>query len=174
MKRKYENSFKEEAVRLVREEGRTMKEVAKSLEIRADMISRWKRKEEAMQKEKQEIRTDVMQGERGQTVSQLIQQIRRKSSHRFSAEDKIRIVIEGLKREIAVSDLCRREGISTAIYYSWTKDFMEGGKGRLKGDNLRQASKQEVESLRKENERLKTIVGEEMLEITLLKKSLVN
>jgi len=127
-----------------------------------------------MQQVKEGIRTDVIQGDRGQTVTQLIQQIRRNSSHRFSAEDKIRIVIEGLKREMAVSDLCRREGISTAIYYSWAKDFMEGGKGRLKGDHLRQANKHEVESLKKENERLKTIVGEEMLEITLLKKSLVS
>jgi transposase len=71
-----------------------------------------------------------------------------------------------------ISDLCRREGISSALYYSWLKDFMEAGKARLKGDTLRDATHSEVKSLRQENMRLKELVGEQALEIQLLKKSL--
>jgi transposase len=81
-------------------------------------------------------------------------------------------VLEGFRKEIPVSDLCRREGISTAIYYSWLKDFMEAGKARLKGDTLRGATETEVKRLRKENARLEELVGEQALRIKLLKKSL--
>ena len=102
----------------------------------------------------------------------LIREVRRGTRRRFSAEDKIRIVLEGFRREIPVSDLCRREEISTAIYYSWLKDFMEAGKARLKGDSLRDATRAEVKRLKEENGRLKELVGEQALRIQLLKKSL--
>ena len=102
----------------------------------------------------------------------LIREVRRKTQRRFSAEDKIRIVLEGFRREIPVSDLCRREQISTAIYYSWLKDFMEAGKARLWGDSLRDATRSEVKRLKDENGRLKELVGEQALRIQLFKKSL--
>jgi transposase len=98
--------------------------------------------------------------------------VRAQTRRRFSAEDKIRIVLEGFRKEMPVSDLCRRESISSALYYSWLKDFMEGGKTRLKGDTLRDATQGEVKELRRENARLKELVGEQALEIQLLKKSL--
>jgi transposase len=102
----------------------------------------------------------------------LIREVRAQTRRRFSSEDKIRIVLEGFRKEIPVSDLCRREGISSALYYSWLKDFMEAGKSRLKGDTLRDATQGEVKGLRQENGRLKELVGEQALEIQLLKKSL--
>jgi transposase len=80
--------------------------------------------------------------------------------------------LEGFRKEMPVSDLCRREGISSALYYSWLKDFMEAGKARLKADSLRDATQSEVKQLRGQNARLKELVGEQALEIQLLKKSL--
>ncbi len=106
------------------------------------------------------------------STAKLIREVRAQTRRRFSAEDKIRVVLEGFRKEIPVSDLCRREGISSALYYSWLKDFMEAGKARLKGDTLRDAPHSEVKSLRQENMRLKELVGEQALEIQLLKKSL--
>ena len=106
------------------------------------------------------------------STSKLIREVRAQTRRRFSAEDKIRIVLEGFRKEMPVSDLCRREGISSALYYSWLKDFMEAGKARLKGDTLRDATQGEVKGLRQENGRLKELVGEQALEIQLLKKSL--
>ena len=106
------------------------------------------------------------------SAAKLIREVRAQTRRRFSAEDKIRIVLEGFRKEMPVSDLCRREGISSALYYSWLKDFMEAGKTRLKGDTLRDATQSEVKELRRENARLKELVGEQALEIQLLKKSL--
>jgi transposase len=106
------------------------------------------------------------------SAAKLIREVRAQTRRRFSAEDKIRIVLEGFRKEMPVSDLCRREGISSALYYSWLKDFMEAGKARLKGDTLRDATQGEVKGLRQENARLKELVGEQALEIQLLKKSL--
>ena len=106
------------------------------------------------------------------STAKLIREVRAQTRRRFSAEDKIRVVLEGFRKEIPVSDLCRREGISSALYYSWLKDFMEAGKARLKGDTLRDATHSEVKSLRQENMGLKELVGEQALEIQLLKKSL--
>jgi len=106
------------------------------------------------------------------SAGKLIREVRVQTRRRFSAEDKIRIVLEGFRKEMPVSDLCRREGISSALYYSWLKDFMEAGKARLKGDTLRDATQGEVKELRRENVRLKELVGEQALEIQLLKKSL--
>lgn len=106
------------------------------------------------------------------TAEQFMTHIRRKTRKRFSSEEKIRIIIEGMKREISTADLCRREGISTAIYYSWAKDFMEAGKSRLKGDTLREASRGEVQKLKREIAQLKEILGEKDLELYVYKKSL--
>jgi len=105
-------------------------------------------------------------------AARLIREVRQRTRKRFSSEDKIRIVLEGFRKELPTSDLCRRENISTAIYYSWLKDFMEAGKSRLKGDCLRNATKGEVRHLKEENSRLKELLGEQALENQLLKKSL--
>ena len=106
------------------------------------------------------------------STAKLIREVRAQTRRRFSAEDKIRVVLEGFRKEMPISDLCRREGISSALYYSWLKDFMEAGKARLKGDTLRDATHSEVKGLRQENGRLKELVGEQALELQLLKKSL--
>ena len=106
------------------------------------------------------------------SAARLIREVKRKTRKRFSSEEKIRIVLEGFRKELPVSDLCRRENISTAIYYSWLKDFMEAGKARLKGDSLRDATKSEVKRLKEDNNRLKELVGDQALNIQILKKSL--
>ena len=106
------------------------------------------------------------------SAAKLIRQVHRQTRRRFSAEDKIRIVLEGFRKELPVSDLCRRESLSSALFYSWLKDFMEAGKARLKGDSLRNATSAEVKELRTENARLKELVGDQALELQLLKKSL--
>lgn len=106
----------------------------------------------------------------GSTVK-MLNEIKRATKKRFSTEEKIRIVLEGFRKEMTVTDLCRKEGLNMSAYYSWLKDFMEAGKSRLKGNTLREANSSEVEQLRRENARLKDIVGEQALEIHLLKKS---
>ena len=106
------------------------------------------------------------------SAAKLIREVKYKTRKRVSSEDKIRIVLEGLRGELSTSDLCRRESISTAIYYSWLKNFMEAGKARLKGDGLRDATTSEVKHLRDENSRLKELLGEAALDNQLLKKSL--
>ena len=98
--------------------------------------------------------------------------VRRYTRRKYNAEDKIRIILEGMKREVSVADLCRKEGISPNIYYIWVKDFMEAGKARLKGDSQRQATQGEIKGLRRENSRLKVILAEQMLELSVFKKSL--
>ena len=100
-----------------------------------------------------------------------VRDIRRKTRRRFSAEEKIRIVIEGLRGEESVASLCRCEGIAPNLYYRWSKEFLEAGKKRLLGDTQREASSSEVADLRKENARLKELVAETLLENRLLKKS---
>lgn len=106
------------------------------------------------------------------SARKLIQDVQRHTRKRFSSEEKIRIVLEGFKQEAPVSELCRKENISSALYYSWLKDFMEAGKERLKKDYQRDATKSEVKSLRKENSHLKELLGEQALEIQVFKKSL--
>ena len=101
----------------------------------------------------------------------LIRKIRKETNRKYTSEDKIRIVLEGFRKEISVSDLCRRENISAAIYYKWMKDFMDAGKNRLKGDYLREANRSEVKTLQRENEKLKAVVGDQALQNYLLKKS---
>lgn len=107
----------------------------------------------------------------GETARELIRKTKRATRRKFPAEEKIRIVMEGIRGEIPVSELCRREGIQPTVYYKWLKDFMEAGKLRLLGDTQREATSDEVKHLRQENERLKQLVGELSLENMSLKKS---
>ena len=107
----------------------------------------------------------------GETARQLIRRAKRASRRKFPAEEKIRIVMEGIRAEVSVVELCRREGIHPTIYYKWLKDFMEAGKGRLRGDAKREATSDEVTQLRGENERLKLLVADLSLENLTLKKS---
>mgnify|MGYP003566090171 CR=1 FL=1 len=101
-----------------------------------------------------------------------VREIRRKTRRRFSSEEKIRIVLEGLKGEENVAELCRREGISPNLYYNWSKEFLEAGQQRLMGNTKRQADSTEVTELRKENDQLKHLVADLSLKNVVLKKSL--
>lgn len=106
-------------------------------------------------------------------ADQTVKNIRRATRKIYSAEEKIRIVLEGLSRETSVAELCRREGIAQSMYYKWSKEFLEAGKQRLAGDTVRAATSDEVNDLRREARDLKEVVAEQTLEIRLLKKSLV-
>ena len=101
-----------------------------------------------------------------------VRTIRRKTRKKYSAEDKIRIVIDGLRGESTVAELCRKEGISQSLYYSWSKEFLEAGKSRLAGDTQRNANASEVKEMRSELEQLKLLVAELSLKNRRLKKSL--
>ena len=103
----------------------------------------------------------------------VVKDIRRATRKQYSAEEKIRIVLEGLRGEDSIAELCRREGIAQGVYYKWSKDFMEAGKRRLAGDTARAANSDEVRDLRKEARDLKEVVAEQMLEMRLLKKSMI-
>lgn len=107
-----------------------------------------------------------------ESAQHLIQTVRRQTKTKYSAEDKIRIILEGLRGDHPVAELCRREGISANVYYNWLKEFMEAGKARLKGEALRGATKGEVELYRRQNEELRQTVADLMLEVQALKKSL--
>ena len=107
-----------------------------------------------------------------QSAEAAVRTIRRKTRRKFSAEEKIRIVLEGLRGEQTVSELCRREGIVQTMYYRWSKEFLEAGKRRLAGDETREATSSEVKDLRDENQQLKVVVAEITLENRVLKKSL--
>ena len=102
----------------------------------------------------------------------VVAEIRRATRRKFRADDKIRIVLEGLRGEISVSHLCRREGISPSLYYQWSKAFLEAGKNGLTVDTRRDATRVEVERLKDENETLKKALAETMLDVQRLKKSL--
>jgi len=102
-----------------------------------------------------------------------VKDIRRKTRRRYSSEEKIRIVLAGLRGEDSIAELCRQEGISQGIYYSWSKEFLEAGKKRLAGDTAREANTGEVKSLRREARDLKEVVAEQALELRLLKKSMI-
>ena len=106
------------------------------------------------------------------SAEETIKTIRRKTRRQYSAEEKIRIVLEGLRGEETIADLCRREGIAQSLYYKWSKEFMEAGKSRLAGDSKRQANSDDVDDLRGENEQLKQLVAELALKNRVLKKSL--
>ncbi len=111
-------------------------------------------------------------GAKAETAGRFMKKVRRYTRRKYTAEDKIRIILEGMKREVSTAELCRKEGINPNVYYVWTKDFMEAGKARLQGDNRRQANESEVMELRRENERLKVLLAEQLLETSLFKKSL--
>jgi transposase len=106
------------------------------------------------------------------SATQTVREIKRKTRRKFSAEEKIRIVLEGLRGEDSVASIYRKEGIASGLYYKWCKDFMEAGKKRLMGDTLREANTSEVTELRQENQDLKLTQAEQTLEIRRLKKSL--
>jgi transposase len=110
-------------------------------------------------------------GPRGTASEKVLRDIRRATRKRHSAEEKIRIVLDGLRGEASIAELCRREGIAQSLYYSWSKEFLEAGKKRLAGDTSREASSGEVKELRREARTLKEVVAEQALEIRLLKKS---
>lgn len=102
----------------------------------------------------------------------IVRDIRRKTRKSYNSEEKIRIVLECLRGEDSIAEICRREGISPNLYYRWSKDFLEAGKKRLQGDTVREANSQEVDSLRNENDQLKQLVAELALKNKVLKKSL--
>lgn len=114
-----------------------------------------------------------MSEETSAAVEATVREIRRKTRKKYSAEDKVRIVLEGLRGEEKVAELCRREGIHQNMYYKWSKEFLEAGKQRLVGDTKREADSQEVEAMRSENEQLKAVVAELTLKNRVLKKSLL-
>lgn len=103
-----------------------------------------------------------------------VRSIKRATRRQFNAEEKIRIVIAGLRGEDSVAELCRREGIHQNLYYRWSREFMEAGKKRLAGDTAREASTSEVVAMRKESSQLKELLAETMLENRLLKKSVLD
>ena len=106
-------------------------------------------------------------------AEQAVRDIRRQTRKHYSAEEKIRIVLSGLRGEDSIAELCRREGIAESLYYSWSKEFLEAGKKRLSGDTARQASTGEVKDLRREMRDLKEVVADLTLENRLLKKSMI-
>jgi len=106
-------------------------------------------------------------------AERVVKDIRRATRKQYSAEEKIRIVLEGLRGDDSIAELCRREGIAQGVYYKWSKDYMEAGKKRLAGDTARAANKEEVTELRREGSDLKEVVAELTLENRLLKKSMI-
>ena len=112
-----------------------------------------------------------MNARTNQSPESVVREIRRNTRRKYSTEEKIRIVLEGLKGEVSIAELCRREGIVSNLYYRWSKDFLEAGKKRLAGDTVREASSSEVGDLRSENDQLKQLVAELSLNNRLLKKS---
>ena len=105
-------------------------------------------------------------------AEKVIKAIRRATRKQYSAEEKIRIVLDGLRGEESIAELCRREGINQNLYYRWSKEFLEAGKKRLAGDTAREATSEEVKGLRREAVALKEVVAELTLENRLLKKSM--
>ena len=108
---------------------------------------------------------------RSEETRQFIRDIKHFTRRKFTAEEKIRIVLEGFRRDTPIRDLCHREGIKPSTYYAWLKDFMEAGKDRLSRDTVRDATKDEVQDLKRENNRLKQVVAELSLQVHVLKKT---
>ena len=104
------------------------------------------------------------------STEKVVREIRRHTRRRFSTEEKIRIVLEGLRGEESIAALCRREGLAPNLYYRWSKEFLEAGKKRLLGDTTREATSTEVQDLRRENSQLKQVVAEAVLENRVLKR----
>jgi transposase len=116
-----------------------------------------------------EVRAEASSDE----TRQFVRRVRRVTRRKFTPEEKVRIVLEGFRGEVKVSELCRREGIRPNVYYAWLKDFMEAGKVRLQADTVRDATQVEVEGLKQENERLKQLVAELSLANLVLKKTAI-
>jgi transposase len=108
---------------------------------------------------------------RPDSAEKAVRDIRRATRRHYSAEEKIRIVLEGLRGEASIAELCRKEGIAQSMYYGWSKEFLEAGKRRLAGDTAREATSDEVKTLRAEARQLKEALAEATLENRLLKKS---
>jgi transposase len=117
-------------------------------------------------------KADVAEDRTRQTKG-FMQQVRAASRRKYTPEEKVRIVLEGFRREVAVNELCRREGIKPGAYYAWTKDFMEAGKERLSRDAARDATRQEIEQIKRENNDLKSVVADLSLEVYRLKKTAI-
>ena len=108
-----------------------------------------------------------------QETETFIRQVQTRTRRKYAPEDKIRVVLEGFRREVTVSDLCRREGIKPGVFYAWTKEFMEVGKERLTRDTVRDATRQEIEHLKRENYDLKQLVADLSLEVHRFKKTAI-
>jgi len=122
----------------------------------------------------QQVTDQFWQAEaRSEETKQFIKDIKRITRRKFTAEEKIRIVLEGFRRDTPIRDLCRREGVHPGTYYAWLKDFMEAGKERLVRDNIRDATQAEVQDLKRENARLKQLVAELSLQVHVLKKTAI-
>ena len=115
----------------------------------------------------------IEQNNQNRSAEKTVRDIRRATRRNYSAEEKIRIVLEGLRGEDSIAELCRREGINTNIYYRWSKEFLEAGKKRLAGDTAREATSDEVRNLRTETRALTETVAELLMENRLLKKSMI-
>jgi transposase len=113
-----------------------------------------------------------MKAKTKQSPECVVREIKRKTRRKFNSEEKIRIILEGLRGEESIASICRREGMAPSMYYKWSKAFLEAGKQRLKGDTMREANSDEVSELRQENEQLKGLVAELSLKNRVLKKSL--
>ena len=112
-------------------------------------------------------------GTRESSSERLVTNIRRVTRKQYSSEEKIRIVLDGLRGECSIAELCRREGIAESLYYSWSKEFLAAGKRRRAGDTARAATSSEVTDLRREARQLKDVVAEQALELRLLKKNMI-
>jgi len=112
-----------------------------------------------------------MTGKQGSSAESIVREIKRQTRRKFTAEEKIRIVLEGLRGEAGITDLCRKEGIHPTVYYKWSKAFLEAGKRQLNGDTIREAGSDEVKELRTENDALKMLVAELTLRNRTLKKT---
>jgi transposase len=110
---------------------------------------------------------------RTQQTRGFIQQVRAASRRKYTPEEKVRIVLEGFRREVTVNELCRREGIKPGAYYAWLKDFMEAGKERLTRDTLRDVTRQEIDNIKRENTELKQLVADLTLDVYRLKKTAI-
>jgi transposase len=119
-----------------------------------------------------EVKADAAEA-RTQETRGFMQQVRVAARRRYTPEEKVRIVLEGFRREVAVRDLCRREGIKPGAFYAWTKDFMEAGKERLTRDAVRDATRQEIEQIKRENTDLKNLVADLSLDVYRLKKTAI-
>jgi len=122
--------------------------------------------------QKNEDKADAAEARTQQTRG-FMQQVRVKSRRKYTPEEKVRIVMEGFRREVAVNELCRREGIKPGAYYAWTKDFMEAGKERLTRDTVRDATRQEINEIKRESTDLKHLVADLSLEVYRLKKTAI-